>query len=683
MTLHFAQPVWLAAGLAVCVLIFIFLRISAAGRSRALAAFAAPETCERLTKNVSTLRRRIKNILFLAAVAACFVALARPQYGEEWREVRQKGIDILIALDTSRSMLTRDIQPNRLERAKLAIKDFVGRLEGDRVGLMPFAGSTFLMCPLTTDYGAFMASLDALGPDTIPLGGTDLAGVITGAMQTLANEANHKILILVTDGEDLKGAALQAAEKAAAQNMTIYTIGVGTPEGELIPSISNGAGAYVKDATGNFVRSKLDAITLTKIAQITGGLYVPLGNMGQGFATVYQQKLKLVPKQEHHERMQRRPLERFYWPLDLALVFLTLEFLLSGRKSSRSFGIPLIKTAGRRLLNHRISLIVFMILLAGPLPRANGSTGDELYHAENYDQAEQAYAKALEKEPENAILHFNLGDVQYKKNEYEKAISSYTKALNSDDLHLQAKSYYNRGNARYRQGKAVLKTDLQQTMELYRQAVADYEGSLALNPDDKDAIYNRDLVRRQLDELEKQQEQKQQDRKNQQENQETENQDKGNSGQDSKNQSQSDSGRKKDGRQQKDADARSGEDNQQSQTEQAADKNSTSTHSDNGKKQESGHREENTTDNETDQNPQGQQKEDKEGGFSGTESGKSDKTGKTGGMSKADRTRREQGKMTTQEAQGLLDAIEDEEGRLDFIPQGTGDNRQGQPLKNW
>ncbi|HEB69471.1 MAG TPA: VWA domain-containing protein, partial [Desulfobulbus sp.] len=499
MTLHFAQPSWLVIGTIICTLAFVFLRISAARRRRVLAEFAAPETYDRLTVNVSDTRRRLKDILFLAALACCFTALARPQYGQEWREVRQKGIDILIAVDTSRSMLTRDIQPNRLERAKLAIKDFVGRLQGDRVGLMPFAGSSFLMCPLTTDYSAFTASLDALGPDSIPVGGTDLAEVINKAATLLANEANHKILILVTDGEDLKGDALQAARNAAAQKLTIYTIGVGTPEGELIPDAKNGGQSFMKDAAGNFVRSKLDAVTLAKIAEITGGLYVPLGNMGQGFTTIYQEKLKLVPKEEHGERMQRHPIERFYWPLALALILLSLDFLISGRKSSRSFGIPLIKTAGRRLLNRGKLLIVFTVLLSGLTSNANGSTGDRLYHEKKFDQAEKAYAQTIEKAPDNAVVHFNLGDVLYKKKAYKKAISSYTKALQNEDLKLQAKSYYNRGNARYQLGKTHLKTDPEQTMKLYRQAIADYKGTLALTPDDTDAAFNRKLVQKQLE----------------------------------------------------------------------------------------------------------------------------------------------------------------------------------------
>ncbi len=677
MNLPFAQPFWLIVGIIVCTIAFVFLRISAARRRRVLTEFAAPETCDRLTINVSDTRRRIKNILVLAALASCFIALARPHYGEEWREVRQKGIDILIAVDTSRSMLTRDIQPNRLERAKLAIKDFVGRLEGDRVGLMPFAGSSFLMCPLTTDYGAFTASLDALGPDSIPFGGTDLAGVINAAGTLLSNEANHKILILVTDGEDLKGEALQAAKNAAEHNMTIYTIGVGTPEGELIPDMKSGGKTYIKDASGNFVRSKLDAITLTKIAEITGGLYVPLGTMGQGFTTIYQEKLKLVPKEEHNERMQRHPIERFYWPLALAIVLLALDFLISGRKSTRSFGIPLIKTAGRRLFNRGKLLIVFTVLLSGLTGNANGSTGDDLYHEKNFDQAEKAYAKTLEKAPENAIVHFNLGDVQYKKKAYEKAISSYTKALQDDDLGLQAKSYYNRGNAGYQLGRTHLKTDPEQAMKLYRQAISDYEGSLALQPDDPDAVYNRDLVRQQLKELEKQQQKKkQQEQKNQQNNKnKKKKKDKKNQGKEDKqkngdekkdNSKQQNSGQEnKPNQQKKDKGDQSQEQKNQAGGDQAAKDKKSAKDEKSSQKSSAADQQKNKPEN---------------GDQNGMSTGKKAEHGK--GMSTEDKQRRKQGKMTSQEAQSLLDALEDEEGRLDFIPQGSGNN-QDHPLRNW
>ena len=233
--MQFAHAIWLVAGLAACALLsFSFVHFHRKGQI-ALQKFASGRLLEQLTQNVSVRRRQIKRILILAAVAALFVALARPQAGFEWKEVKRKGIDILMAVDTSKSMLATDVKPNRLERSKLGIMDFVSKLQGDRVGLIPFAGTAFLMCPLTLDYAAFRQSLDALDTEIIPRGGTDLASAIREAEFAFSNNANHKILVLVTDGEDLEGEALSAAKNAARKGLTIYTVGVGTPAGELIP----------------------------------------------------------------------------------------------------------------------------------------------------------------------------------------------------------------------------------------------------------------------------------------------------------------------------------------------------------------------------------------------------------------------------------------------------------------
>ena len=176
----FAEPFWLLIGFVVCVTVVLFLFVNTRRRKKELKKFAAPKLLSGLTGNVSRSRRRIKTILFVLGLASLFLALARPQYGERWIEVRRKGIDILIGVDVSKSMLVQDIKPSRLERAKLAIRDFVNKLEGDRVGLLPFAGTAFLLCPLTTDYDAFTASLDTLNVNSIPKGGTDIGAEILG-----------------------------------------------------------------------------------------------------------------------------------------------------------------------------------------------------------------------------------------------------------------------------------------------------------------------------------------------------------------------------------------------------------------------------------------------------------------------------------------------------------------------
>ncbi len=663
MNIHFANPIWLIAGVLVCCTILVLLWMGTGWKQKRRTRFASKKMWRQLTTNVSGSRRKLKTILVLGAVFGCFIALARPQYGEQWIDVKQKGIDILIALDTSRSMLAPDVRPNRLARAKLAIKDFVDRLDGDRVGLLPFAGTSFLMCPLTTDYAAFNTSLDAVTPASIPVGGTNIANVITKADTILQHESNYKILILVTDGENLQGKALAAAQEAAQQKMTIYTVGVGTKKGELIPDAMHN-GEFIKDKNGTFIRSRLDENMLTKIAELTGGMYVPLGSMGQGMTTIYQEKLKLIPKEEHQERKQRRPIERFYWPLALSIILLFVEFLVSGRKSSGLFVLPFIRTAGRRLFNQKKLLIVFALLLIRP-PSANGSTADQLFHEGKLEQAEKRYAAGLKKQPENPVLQFNLGDVEYRKKEFAKAKKSFTGALSTDDLALQAKAYFNLGNTQYQLGRATLRTDPEQTIKHYAKAGKAFEGCLKLRPKDKDAEDNLSIVKKQLEKLKQQQKKKNQHKKS----------NKNNKGKKQKNSQQTKTGK--------------GEQKKKDNSGQERKSPKTTSPS-----QQNGQKETKKDKKAAGQKENEQQKKNKKhnSGAPGTKKNKGHDSihtrspqsgaGVAQQMNKADAARRKQGKMTRAEAANLLDALKNEEGRLEFIPNNSGKGQQA-VQKDW
>lgn len=260
------------------------------------------------------------------------LALARPQWGHVLVETKTKGVDVLMALDVSKSMLAEDIKPNRLERAKLAIWDFVQKLEGDPVGLIIFAGQAFLHCPLTVDYDAFRQSLEAAGPDLIENQGTDLAIAIQEAQSLFATEDNFKRLILITDGEDLEGTGLKQAQRSSEEGVIIYTVGVGTPSGELIPTFDEqGKRDYLRDPQGKLVQTKLDASSLEAIATATTGFYTPLGASGEGLERVYEGALARIPKKERLGRMQQVPVERFQWVLAAALGTLCLEALFSNR----------------------------------------------------------------------------------------------------------------------------------------------------------------------------------------------------------------------------------------------------------------------------------------------------------------------------------------------------------------
>src|SRR5882762_4367410 len=229
--MKFAQPIWLLAGLIACaVLLWRYRRFDDRQRHE-LARFASASLLAQLTASVSVKRRRFKRALVILGVACLSVALARPLAGFRWQEANRKGLDLLFAVDTSKSMLAQDVKPDRLRRAKMAVEDLLEKLDGDRAGLIAFAGT------------AFLQSLEALDTTIIPRGGTDIAAAIHETEAAFEGKGNNEhIVVLLTDGEDLEGSALQAARAAAKKGLKIFTVGVGTSHGELIPLSDENAG---------------------------------------------------------------------------------------------------------------------------------------------------------------------------------------------------------------------------------------------------------------------------------------------------------------------------------------------------------------------------------------------------------------------------------------------------------
>ncbi|MEY3896419.1 MAG: hypothetical protein RLZZ214_1939, partial [Verrucomicrobiota bacterium] len=401
---------------------------------------------------------------------------------------KRKGIDILFAVDTSRSMLAEDLTPNRLERARLGIIDFVSRLEGDRVGLIPFAGSAFALCPLTLDYEAFRESLNALDTDLIPRQGTDLASAIKEAERLFdENGNNHRVLVLLTDGEDLQGDVVDAAKAAAKKGMAIYTVGVGSPEGANIPiQMRNGRTDFVRDESGKVVKTTLDESTLRKIAEETNALYVPLGRGAEGLTTIYQEKLRLVPKTERDQRMERIPLERFEWPLGLAIVCLLLEFFIVDRRRAKK--VRALPSVARR---HKITPQTTAVLVLGLI-------------ASSALEGRAAEMVSANQDPRKI---YNEGTEAYTKGDFAKASESLRSSLRTQDLALQQRSYYNLGNTLYRTGQGTLEKDPEATIKIWEESIKAYQDALALNASDEDAAFNKALVEKKLEELKKQQKQ--------------------------------------------------------------------------------------------------------------------------------------------------------------------------------
>lgn len=482
-SLQFAQPIWMMIGLIACAgVVGLFIRFDRR-READLAKLVHPRFRQRLTEGFSPRLRNFKRGLWLLAILLLFTAIARPQMGYEWREVKRKGIDILFAVDTSRSMLAEDLAPNRLERARLGIIDFVSRLDGDRVGLIPFAGSAFALCPLTLDYEAFRESLNALDTDLIPRQGTDLASAIKEAERLMDETANnHRVLVLLTDGEDLQGDVIDAAKAAAEKGMAIYTVGVGSPEGSTIPiPLGNGRKDFVRDASGQVVKTTLDESTLKQIAEVTNALYVPLGRGAEGLNTLYQEKLRLVPQSEQDQRMERIPLERFEWPLGAAIALLLLEFFITDRKGA---------SKGTRASSGQKAASCFLLFAWG-----------FLISAPNLRAAETVSANL---DPRKI---YNEGTEAYTKGDFAKASESLKTSLRTQDLSLQQRSYYNLGNALFRTGQSTLEKDAKATIKTWEESIKAYEDALALNAADEDASYNKALVQKKLDELKKQQKQ--------------------------------------------------------------------------------------------------------------------------------------------------------------------------------
>jgi Ca-activated chloride channel family protein len=295
-------------------------------RQRALATFVAAALLPAVAPDVDQRRRTIRSGLLVAATLSLVVALGGPMWGFRWQEVHREGIDLIVALDTSRSMLATDVKPNRLARAKLAVQDLVAELHGDRVGLVAFAGTAFVQCPLTLDYGAFAQSLEAVDVGIIPRGGTSLTAAIDAGLEAFeGRQGKHQALVLITDGEDHEGKAEEAAKRAADRGVKIYTVGIGTTEGELIPGESGG---FVKDRSGQVVKSRLDEEALKQLAVDTGGVYLHAAGASFGLTELYRDYIDTMEKRELSSTLERRFEHRFQMPLAIALVLLIVEPLV-------------------------------------------------------------------------------------------------------------------------------------------------------------------------------------------------------------------------------------------------------------------------------------------------------------------------------------------------------------------
>lgn len=278
-------------------------------------------------------RHQTKSVFIFIAVIFLFLALTQPRWGYHWEDLHQKGVDVIVALDVSDSMLAEDIKPNRLERAKRKISDLLDRMEGDRIGLVAFAGTSFVQCPLTLDYSAARIFLSAIDTQLIPVQGTAIGNAITTSTKAFrTQDKKSKALILITDGEDQTGQALSAAKAAKKQGVKIYTIGIGGEIGAPLPNPSANGG-FRKNQQGEVILSKLDETTLQKIALETGGSYVRSVTGDIDLKTIYNDQIKKhIEKKELKSERRKIWQERFQWFIFIGLFILALETYLSEKK---------------------------------------------------------------------------------------------------------------------------------------------------------------------------------------------------------------------------------------------------------------------------------------------------------------------------------------------------------------
>jgi Ca-activated chloride channel homolog len=332
---HFAEPQWLWLAFLGPVMLIALQRYSAWRRRKQLNELAAPGFLETLTRSHSPIRRAAKELLLVIAVAGIGISLARPQWGEVAERGQLLGQDVIFILDCSRSMLATDVPPNRLQRSKYAILDFLQRYSHGRVGLVAFSGQAFLQCPLTSDYGAFHDALVTIDEKTIPVPGTDVGRALDEAYRAADKKQRPKVMILLTDGEDLEKGGVRKAEALAKEDVVVYALGVGTPAGSEIQYLNEqGRPEWVRDSKGEIVRSRLDEPTLRAVAQATRGSYFLLGPLGEGLAKV---RLALTSLDAAGGPAQGRKLgvDRFHLPLAGVLLILVGESLIGTRRRSR------------------------------------------------------------------------------------------------------------------------------------------------------------------------------------------------------------------------------------------------------------------------------------------------------------------------------------------------------------
>jgi Ca-activated chloride channel homolog len=453
-----------------------------------------PLLVKQLVRNFSSFRFLSKATLVLLAFAAVVIGAANPQRPGATQKVNRQGVDVMLVLDVSKSMLAKDVRPSRLDRAKELLFRLVDKLENDRVGLVLFAGRPYLQMPLTTDHGAAHMYIQDASPDVVPTQGTVIGEALRMANSSFnGKEHKYKAIILISDGEDHDPEALEAAKQLARSGVMINTVGIGSPEGSTI--VDPATNELKKDEQGQTVISKLNEVELQQLSDATNGRYIRLDNMEDALITLTQQ-LDSVEKKSLSDSEFIDYKSYFQWLLAVALALLLVEYFLPEKRR---------ETAARKLPAALGALLVFALVFASLQAAAQKEdglirSGNRLYKQNQLDKSQKDYQEAVKQAPDNPAANYNLGNTQFRKNNFDEAVKSYGTSIDhSPDSAMREKGLYNKGVALVKQQK------LQESIDAWKNA-------LRIDPADQDA---RENLQKALMELKKQQSQQKKDQKNQ------------------------------------------------------------------------------------------------------------------------------------------------------------------------
>ena len=474
---RFEDPIylWLLVLIPVLALIrFVTYR----SQKKKLRKFGDPKLLKELMPDVSRFRPSVKFWMLQAALALLIIMLARPQMGTKISQEKRTGIETIIALDISNSMLAEDIVPSRLDRSKMMVENLVDHFTNDKIGMIVFAGDAFVQLPITSDYVSAKMFLSSIDPSMIATQGTDIARAIDMATHSFTqDEGIGKAIIVITDGEDHEGGALEAAKAAKEKDMRVYVLGVGSTEGAPIPI--PGTNDFMKDNTGNTVMSVLNEQMCKEVAQAGGGAYIHVENNSAAQEQLDHELDKLA-KKETTATLYSEFDEQFQAFALLALILLIVEICIFDRRN------PLLK----KISFFKRAAVLLVLLTAAQAVSAQISDrqyirqGNKQFHAGDYPGAEVSYRKAMEKTPKNPQAAFNLGNALMAQKKDSAAVEQFQGAANLETNPLRkAQAFHNMGV-------------VCQTHKMYGEAIEAYKNALRLNPNDDETRYNLVLCQR-------------------------------------------------------------------------------------------------------------------------------------------------------------------------------------------